>query len=149
LAASLLAFALIVFSYQNCGMQPEESPSAPRSSTDSGGDNSTNTKKVSDEEIKALYQSIDNMAALDLSCQSDADCTALALGSRACGGPKRFAIVSKRNAGYNSIVSAASNLQVKERQYNQQEQVISICSLVEAPPFKCDAARKCAVDLGQ
>ena len=148
LAMSLAAFALIVFSYQNCGMQQEETTRSAKVTQPPADDGSMNTKKVSSEEIKVLNQSIDNMVALDLSCQSNSDCTAVALGERACGGPKRFAIVSKRNAGYGSIVASALDLQKKERIYNQQEQIISICSLVEAPPYKCDtAASKCVVDL--
>ncbi len=78
------------------------------------------------------------------SCETAAECTAVTAGHRACGGPSTFVIVSnemlKLNEGWHKLDQLAENFSALEAQYNLENGVISICSLLSAPSqFSCQA----------
>jgi hypothetical protein len=125
--ALLAAFALVVV-FQNCGGAGLKSAS----------DNPDTSNKSKADEISSRYQLITEMAARDLSCATDADCSVVALGAKGCGGPNSYALVSTLNADIEQIEVLAIELEQVERAYNlEQTNVVGNCSIVMPPEVAC------------
>jgi hypothetical protein len=92
----------------------------------------------------AAYGSIDALVRADLSCQASVDCTAIALGSRACGGPNGYVVVSKTNMFVaNGVVQLlATDTTSIEKSLNYLLGVGSICAY-EMPPATACVAKVC------
>ena len=54
-----------------------------------------------------LFKSLEILAGEDLTCVKDSDCDAIAYGSRACGGPAGYVVVSNHNEKYTLITEVA------------------------------------------
>ncbi len=77
------------------------------------------------------------LARADLTCKSVSDCEVVSLGHRACGGPASYEVLSKLNANYEETLFIAASSEEKGRIYNQENGIISICSLVAQPAVTC------------
>lgn len=73
----------------------------------------------------------------DLSCQSTEECTTVAYGSKACGGPNGFLVTSNNNDKVEQINSLARMTERVEEDYNRENGINSTCDQVLAPEFKC------------
>lgn len=113
----------VVFGYQNC---------AEKSFQSAGGSGSLS------EEISNLTKLIHGLNG-DLSCTQDSDCEVLGLGSRPCGGPEGFLVVSTANENYDEIVSLTEELEQKARDQNIRNNVAGTCEAYVHEEVHCVA----------
>ena len=73
----------------------------------------------------------------NLSCQTDDDCSSVAYGSKACGGPNGFMVVSSNNGKLNQINTLANLTERVEEDYNRENEINSTCDQILAPETKC------------
>jgi len=100
--------------------------------------------KVTREEISSVNRALTTAVQLDNQCATSADCTIAAVGSRACGGPNGYVVYSIKSSNAQDIRSLAQLTTKLEHQYNTENSVISICSMVMPPKPVCDKTKKCA-----
>jgi len=116
----------VVLGFQNCG---STSSFVPANSQESG--------KVTSDQIASRYSLIEQLVSQDLSCQSDADCAVVPLGSQACGGPKDYIVASVINAEFEKIQLLATELAQAESEFNASSQVVSTCMMRMPPQARC------------
>jgi len=124
-----IAIGFLLLSFQNCG-----------SSEMSSFDKATSNQNVNQDEIAKRYDELRKIAAADLSCAAVSDCEAVALGSKACGGPSGYLVASARNSSFDQILELAEDLAALESQYNIDNQVMSNCMFEMPPDLECAAA---------
>lgn len=95
------------------------------------------------QKITTVEQAIGEMNSADLSCTSDTDCTAVALGERACGGPEKYIVVSTKNSNYQSILFWSYYDQQHAKVFNKVAGLFSICS-IQMPPAGVCMQNKCS-----
>ena len=78
----------------------------------------------------------------NLSCRTDSDCLTFSMGSRSCGGPSRFILVSQNNPHKNAIEELAQILTEKEKKMNKEHDLVSVCSVLIPPSVSCQG-NKC------
>jgi hypothetical protein len=93
--------------------------------------------------IEALKEQARYLNTQDLSCESVNDCQAMELGSKACGGPKAYLVVSMKNNNYTRVATLATATVDREDAYNRKYRVISDCMMIMPPTIGC-VANKCA-----
>lgn len=84
-----------------------------------------------------LQTQLQSLIQSDLSCQSDADCSALPVGAKSCGGPERYEIVSNNNAAMNQIKYIAAEITASQEAAQQSTGSVSTCSIVAEPTASC------------
>jgi len=99
--------------------------------------------KVTQEEIASVTKALTAAVQLDNQCTTSVDCATAAVGSRACGGPKSYVVYSRKSSNAENIRSLAQMTTTLEQQYNIENSVMSICSMVMAPRAVCDQANRC------
>lgn len=124
--------ASIFVVFQNCGTSDQ----AFAPSGQEGGQ-----KKAMVENLQRLRLEIDSLIAQDLTCESVADCRAVPVGAKACGGPKAYLVASVRNAAFEALQSKSQEHQEMEKLYNEQNQMMSDCSVVTEPEMQCVDSR--------
>lgn len=126
-----IAVGFLLLTFQNCGSSDEaELRSA------GGGSASTETQ------IQKRYDELRDLSANDLNCASVADCEAIPLGAKACGGPADYLVASVKNAHYEEILDLAEELAEIQSKYLVDNQVIGTCDYRMPPDLEC-AASKC------
>lgn len=85
----------------------------------------------------SLMKAVKTLASADLNCTTNDDCMVVELGSRACGGPTKFEIVSKKNDNYEELVQLAQVSVEKGLIYNKENNVFSVGSELKAPEVSC------------
>ena len=103
---------------------------------------STTQQKKDQAAIDAVIKAAKVVSAADLSCRTASDCTAVAIGSRACGGPSSYMISSKNNDNAELVTLLASKSGELEEAFNLKYQIFSICVLTMPPMPNC-LAKKC------
>jgi hypothetical protein len=123
---------IVIFAFQNCA--PATSGSLPVTPPNAA-------EKVSSDEISQRYGEIHALVANSLSCQTDADCAAIATGSKICGGPTEYLSVAKTSSGYSHIGELASALKTRQQEFNRQNSgSVGVCSIVVEPSVACVAS---------
>lgn len=87
--------------------------------------------------IQATVNKAKKLAALELSCYTDADCEVEQYGDRACGGPQGAIVYSVVNPNAKAVVSLAKKSVRLEQAYNAKYSIISICSMFLMPTPAC------------
>ncbi len=105
----------------------------------SGQDSSYNRAGV-DQRYQAIYD-----LTQDLSCTDSAICLSIGIGSKPCGGPWRNLVYSSATVSSEKLNAAVADLNAYETGYNQQEMLLSDCSL--APPANPSCVNNNCVDL--
>lgn len=122
---------LLLVGFQNCGQ------------TEAGAaDKAAASASVSQSEVQRRYQELRDLAAKDLRCSTAADCEAIALGDKACGGPTGYLVSSVLNESYDDIVRLAGELTEVERRFNFENQLASTCSFEMPPEVICQTICK-------
>ncbi len=106
-------------------------PSKPTQNT--GAENEVLKLKT---DLAKLQQTIDSLNA-NLSCRQDSDCVAVAIGSKACGGPAKYLVSSNQNKYLPEIQEKAKQSIELEDRLNHAARIISTCSYVAEPEVKC------------
>jgi hypothetical protein len=73
-------------------------------------------------------------------CTADAQCRTLAVGARACGGPESFRPYAAPPAKPERLEKLAQQHADLQRNAQQSDGRMSICSVVADPGARCDAA---------
>jgi len=121
----LIIVTTLILGFQNC--------SGYQTQADDLG-----SAKSLQEDISKLTVAMQDMND-DLSCVQDANCEAIAYGSRACGGPTGYMVVSNQSLRYNDIVILADELTEKEVLHNQMTGAVSTCEFLMPPTVSCIA----------
>jgi len=99
--------------------------------------------ELSQKAISAANQALTTAIQLDNQCATSEDCTTVAVGARACGGPNGYAVYSIKSSNAQDIRLWAQLTTTLEHQYNTENSVMSICSIVIPPEPVCDETKKC------
>ncbi len=98
---------------------------------------------VTSEEMASTNSALKAAIALENQCATSTDCNILPVGARACGGPSGFVAYSVKSSNIENIHSLAQLTTQLEQQYNSENSVISICSIVMPSSVVCDETKKC------
>lgn len=120
----LILTATLILGFQNCSGYQKQASTVLGSAKDL------------QEDISKLTVAMQDLND-DLSCVKDADCEAVAYGSRACGGPSGYMIVSNQSLRYNDIIILADELTEKEILHNQMTGAVSTCEFLMPPTVSC------------
>jgi hypothetical protein len=102
--------------------------------------------EVTQEDIATVNRALATAVQLDNRCAKSTDCTTVAVGSRACGGPNGYVVYSILSSNAQDIRSLAQLTTKLEHEYNADNSVVSICSLVMPPKPMCDETEKCVAE---
>jgi hypothetical protein len=82
-------------------------------------------------------------------CESDAQCWAVPVGARACGGAESYLPASRATAEAAKVQQAAAALAATRSAQYQASGRMGICTVLTEPVARCEAAKKrCVLDDG-
>ncbi|MDH5394051.1 MAG: hypothetical protein OEY11_12755 [Gammaproteobacteria bacterium] len=100
-----------------------------------------------EQEILALYHEIDILIG-DAHCNSNAQCDAVAIGARACGGPDGYKVYASLDTDVTLLLNKAQQHRERSEQYNTlfgaEDGLVSICLFESKPAVLCNTV--CEVD---
>lgn len=97
-------------------------------------------QSTQEREYKSIQTLIKTTKALSSSyvfCHSASACSAVALGSKACGGPSDYVVISKNNRNLKELRYLARRTVSREDSYNIRYEVESDCEEVILPETAC------------
>lgn len=117
------------FAYQNCGKSQVILPVDPTKPA-------TEEAASAAETLEDRYEELEALANQDLACNQDADCVAVGIGARACGGPEKYIVTSKSND--LALLEELNNALVElEKRRFAEEQIMGICMVAPEPSVQC------------
>ncbi|MEK7358153.1 MAG: hypothetical protein AAB250_17030 [Bdellovibrionota bacterium] len=96
-------------------------------------------------DVKKLRGDRDKIAAeiktlnTSLACRSDADCVALEMGRKPCGGPWKHLVASKKNPKLGKLKEKLATYAKADDALNKAAELMSDCSMAMAPTPVCSA----------
>ncbi|CCQ11340.1 hypothetical protein PALB_22310 [Pseudoalteromonas luteoviolacea B = ATCC 29581] len=87
-------------------------------------------------DVDDLYQQL-NALTENKQCNESAQCKALPVGKRACGGPSSYVVFSTNSVDQNDVESLTAKITAMESQINALEGRMSICEHVNEPLVQC------------
>ena len=99
--------------------------------------------EITTEQLAGANNALKAAIALDNKCTTAADCSVIAVGARACGGPSGYLAYATKCSNALDVQLMAQLTNHLEAQYNLENSVVSICSIVMPPGVACDATKKC------
>jgi len=98
----------------------------------------SNSQKAKEQKtFTLLTDSTKALVESELVCSTSRECFALALGSRACGGPAKHVVASKNNPHLSLIKLMAKKTTELQSEFNHKYGVVSICMLAPVPQVDC------------
>lgn len=98
------------------------------------------TAKVAEINARLLVLETDiSTKVLKPLCTSDAQCRALPLGARACGGPDRYQAYSTQVSDRADLERLSAEHQRLSAQRNELEGTMGICSVLPVPAARCES----------
>ncbi len=94
-------------------------------------------KQLPENPVNHIVEAIEVLNEFEMRCKSDNDCTSVALGSKACGGPQGFIISSEKNSKMNQIETLAIMSEKLAKDYNRENNINSDCEYEIAPSVSC------------
>ena len=89
------------------------------------------------QEIADRQEALKDSAAQNLSCSQDSQCSVIAFGSKACGGPTGYVVVSSENAQSASLPGLAEAVTQLESSFNTKYEKSSTCEALLIPEAAC------------
>ncbi len=86
--------------------------------------------------VDQRYQAVYNLTQ-DLSCTDSSVCSSIGIGSKPCGGPWKYLVYSTATVDGEQLRTAVADLNSYEAGYNQQEGLVSDCSLATPANPRC------------
>lgn len=128
---SILALSLLVVVFQNCSQQKwvNQNTQSP------DGD-----LKVDPRNPAALVTTLDaeiQKMIADKSCNTDADCSSVAYGVKACGGPKKYLVYSLQSTNAEELNALVNQFNAQDRAQNEALGLISTCNFEMEPQVSC------------
>jgi predicted transcriptional regulator len=98
----------------------------------------SSNNNTQEEELAELIAHHDYILSLVASatCSSNSTCEYVAVGSKACGGPKSY-LVYPSSMETSLLLEQVTIYNLKEQQYNQKWGIVSDCMFV-SPPIRVD-----------
>ncbi|TVZ26170.1 hypothetical protein JM83_1123 [Gillisia sp. Hel_I_86] len=107
-----------------------------------------NTDEAQNVSLQDLEQQLEALQAFvdQSNCTQNSQCSYIAYGTKACGGPKGYLVFST-NVDMDQLKVMVAKYSKAEATYNKQNGIISDCS-IPAPPqsIKCSDGKCIAVD---
>jgi hypothetical protein len=100
------------------------------------------SQQAAESDLADARANVRELAEANQDCTEKADCAALPVGQKPCGGPWEYLAYSKNADGAEELVEAASELEKQERAYNVEFEIVSDCLFVVEPATDC-VADKC------
>lgn len=97
---------------------------------------STSNAAYSRAGVDERHQAV-NKLTKDLSCTDSSVCLSAGIGSKPCGGPWRYHVYSSATTDAEKLKAAVADLNAYEAGYNQQEGIMSDCSLAPLANPSC------------
>ena len=98
------------------------------------------TAKVAEINARLLVLEADiSTKILKPLCTSDAQCRALPMGARSCGGPDRYQAYSTQVSNSADLERLSAEHQRLSAQRNELEGTMGICSILPAPAMRCES----------
>lgn len=94
-------------------------------------DRSEDDQEISSKDLDLQFEAITNLVATQ-NCSDSSQCSYMAYGSKACGGPKGYLVFSS-DVDTVKLRTLVDNYTKAEDTYNQQNGIISDCSIVPPP----------------
>ena len=99
--------------------------------------------KITSDQLSSINSALQTVVQLDNQCKTSTECKTEPVGARACGGPGGYIVYSKNSPYVQQVLSLANLTRTLERQYNEENSIISICSLVPPPTAVCSQNQTC------
>jgi len=92
---------------------------------------SEDIQEISRRDLDLQFEEITNLIALK-NCTENSQCSYLAYGSKACGGPQGYLVFSSE-VDLENLKELVENYTAAEATYNKQNGIMSDCSIVSPP----------------
>lgn len=89
------------------------------------------------QSLRVLFQSTKDLSNSYLYCKTAKACDAIPLGSKGCGGPSDYVVVSSNNRNLPEVRYLARRTKEREEEYNRTYQGQSDCEYIEKPETDC------------
>ena len=92
------------------------------------------------EQLKSKISELANEVQIligEAKCTDNNQCSAIAMGNKACGGPSFYLPYSTLNTDTNALEQLAKEHRDLSSQYNKVTGMMSDCAFVTAPPVAC------------
>jgi hypothetical protein len=122
-----LLMATFLFSFQNC---------APNSMSTSSENTRPTEKPDMEKLIAARNDELLKLAATNLSCATNTECEVIEVGRKACGGPRGYVVISKRN-DVSKLQALSTELINLEKELILREGLVSTCEFIMPPSYAC------------
>lgn len=99
--------------------------------------------KITLDQLSSINSALQTVVELSNQCKTSADCKTEPISARACGGPGGYIVYSINSPYVRYILSLARLTRILARQYNEENSVISICSIVPQPIPVCSQNHTC------
>ncbi|CAF2328530.1 unnamed protein product [Rotaria sp. Silwood2] len=99
--------------------------------------------KITNEQLMSINTALATINQLENQCTTSSDCSTEPIGARACGGPNGYIVYSTISSYVEYIHSLAKLTTKLERQYNEENSIVSICILAKKPIAICDKNHTC------
>lgn len=100
-------------------------------STTGSCQHSEEIQQVTANDLELQLEQIKNLAASE-NCTENSQCSYMAYGSKACGGPQGYLVFSSK-VDLDKLKELVKNYTAAEAAYNKQNEIMSDCSLVTPP----------------
>jgi hypothetical protein len=131
LLVGTLGFALVNAGFGSLSCAPKQAAVSERPDT------LASDTLTSDALRESIAQQVGTAA-----CSSAAVCRTLPLGSKPCGGPRRYLVYSLAVTDSARLAADAARYNQAEAQRNREKGLVSDCSMLIAPQVSC-VARRC------
>lgn len=89
--------------------------------------------QASDSDMEGLIEQL----AGDRRCEQTSDCRVIGVGSKECGGPRRYLIYSLPAPAENELKAKVAALNELDRELHEELGTVSDCTVVEPPIVAC------------
>ena len=134
LAALLSTLALFTISLSACN--EDEKPEPQANDTTIPEKTETPTAESLKAQLNALKTEIDTTIG-SADCSNSKQCSALAIGHKACGGPMTYIPYSTENTDTTKLLELSEQHQQRNKELNQLTGMMSDCMMVMQPAFIC------------
>ena len=86
--------------------------------------------------LEARYKAVTDMIAVQV-CSTSLQCSSVAVGAKACGGPRRYLVYSDVKVNERELRRRTAELFAFELEYNRRNHIVSDCMSPQPPTPGC------------
>ena len=95
-------------------------------------------KIISEDELRRAEQKI-NQFNQSLACTADEDCVVIGVGFKACGGPFRYIVSSRKSANFQKLKKSIETYNRQDKSYSTSHNLGSTCDVPPKPYGSCQS----------